>query len=388
MGSDGNFCLEVSKEERTKNRLEKTLHLVEEVKQTQPFRKKQDSIQTEEFPLLQKVEPWREEIPGFARIEIPNWNELQIEELANRVEGLKNTTNNIDTKVELEDFLGILEDELHFNGDEYDFDPLHIVDKYKGGRVQEEGGYSQVIDETWREWVPSYFKSKFPAWRTANIEVVYKEAKSVMDQNRSIMVPFVSELSQIVFEQQEEDSLEVEEDTTRDEIGDSIMSIIEMIILPHIEVLDYIEKNGGNVTYVDMWQKPFTEELREKVKDRDGWQCVICEGETHLHVHHKIPRDKGGVNHNDNLVTLCSSCHKVIETADTQQAFNKCMANYQKNKHQSLKPNHQSVDKSILRDEVERTLDQILLKLNDKDEHKMVEEISGVMQRLEILFYD
>ncbi len=57
--------------------------------------------------------------------------------------------------------------------------------------------------------------------------------------------------------------------------------------------------------------------LREKVFDRDGWQCVEC-GTTHnLTLSHKIHKGMGGGrgpgDTMDNTRCLCMSCHDLEE---------------------------------------------------------------------------
>ena len=43
---------------------------------------------------------------------------------------------------------------------------------------------------------------------------------------------------------------------------------------------------------------------------RDGYTCRNCKViNVELHVHHKVPRGKGGTNRADNLITLCLKCH-------------------------------------------------------------------------------
>lgn len=49
--------------------------------------------------------------------------------------------------------------------------------------------------------------------------------------------------------------------------------------------------------------------LRENILKRDKWRCVKCGCKKWLHVHHILPRSKGGTNNHDNLITLCDVCH-------------------------------------------------------------------------------
>ena len=46
---------------------------------------------------------------------------------------------------------------------------------------------------------------------------------------------------------------------------------------------------------------------------RQGQVCHRCGIETHLCVHHIIPTSVNGTREQRNLVTLCSSCHRIVE---------------------------------------------------------------------------
>lgn len=86
--------------------------------------------------------------------------------------------------------------------------------------------------------------------------------------------------------------------------------------------------------------------------------------------------------------TLCASCHGAIETADIKLAFKKCLANYKKKKYSHISRQSLSQDKKLLKEEVENGLDSLLFELNNKEEHKLVEDLIGIMNRLDIIFYD
>ncbi|MFF8398759.1 HNH endonuclease [Streptomyces sp. NPDC016172] len=59
--------------------------------------------------------------------------------------------------------------------------------------------------------------------------------------------------------------------------------------------------------------------LRMRVLKRDDYRCVVCGRrprdhlDVELHVHHLIPARMSGPTAEDNLVTLCGSCHKGLE---------------------------------------------------------------------------
>jgi 5-methylcytosine-specific restriction endonuclease McrA len=52
------------------------------------------------------------------------------------------------------------------------------------------------------------------------------------------------------------------------------------------------------------------DQLRQRVLERDGWRCQACGAMTNLEVHHAEFRSQQGHDTEDNLVTLCSECHK------------------------------------------------------------------------------
>lgn len=58
--------------------------------------------------------------------------------------------------------------------------------------------------------------------------------------------------------------------------------------------------------------------IRRKVLHRDSYTCGNCNrtgkkfDSVELHVHHIVPKSKGGTNSLSNLRSLCSKCHKSI----------------------------------------------------------------------------
>ena len=53
-------------------------------------------------------------------------------------------------------------------------------------------------------------------------------------------------------------------------------------------------------------------QLRKEILTRDGWRCQICGCGRDLQVHHVVSRGRLGNDCEENLITLCSSCHRRI----------------------------------------------------------------------------
>jgi 5-methylcytosine-specific restriction endonuclease McrA len=51
------------------------------------------------------------------------------------------------------------------------------------------------------------------------------------------------------------------------------------------------------------------ENLRLRILCRDGWRCQSCGSMSNLEVHHKQFRSHSGDDSEENLITVCSTCH-------------------------------------------------------------------------------
>ncbi len=51
------------------------------------------------------------------------------------------------------------------------------------------------------------------------------------------------------------------------------------------------------------------ETVRLEVLRRDGWRCQLCGAMANLEVHHQQFRSQAGHDSEENLITLCVSCH-------------------------------------------------------------------------------
>ena len=51
------------------------------------------------------------------------------------------------------------------------------------------------------------------------------------------------------------------------------------------------------------------EQLRNQVLRRDGWRCQSCGSISNLEVHHREFRSRSGNDSEQNLITLCVTCH-------------------------------------------------------------------------------
>lgn len=71
-----------------------------------------------------------------------------------------------------------------------------------------------------------------------------------------------------------------------------------------------------------------TKKLRMTVLKRDDYCCKVCgrspsdHVDIELHVHHILPWGKGGITDQDNLITLCSTCHDGLDPHLDTQLFN------------------------------------------------------------------
>lgn len=133
-------------------------------------------------------------------------------------------------------------------------------------------------------------------------------------------------------------------------------------------------RNWSEIDYFNIGG--FNDKLKDMVKDRDDYRCQICGFESFLEVHHIVPRKFGGSHSLENLITLCTSCHRAVETKDVKHATSKCLKNIKRNSNSLVKPNYQEKylklqsNMSNLFNEINRLLDdgdsksEILVMLN------------------------
>ena len=57
------------------------------------------------------------------------------------------------------------------------------------------------------------------------------------------------------------------------------------------------------------------QQLRHQVLERDGWRCQTCGAMRNVEVHHLRFRSQQGEDTEQNLITLCSVCHKLTHGA-------------------------------------------------------------------------
>lgn len=60
------------------------------------------------------------------------------------------------------------------------------------------------------------------------------------------------------------------------------------------------------------WQGGKWRFIKEQAMIRDGYKCVICGFNYHVHVHHITPLSEGGTNEFSNLITLCPNHHTMV----------------------------------------------------------------------------
>lgn len=123
------------------------------------------------------------------------------------------------------------------------------------------------------------------------------------------------------------------------------------IYLKVSEIIGEMQKTQGNTLgdrYIDYWKiGDISEKTREEVLKRDKYECSICKRKDALHLHHIVKRKNGGNHKAENLITLCASCHRHVETGDIQHATNRCLRNAKI--HYCLEEKKETVDIDDLR---------------------------------------
>lgn len=264
------------------------------------------------------------------------------------------------------------------------YNTLEVARKYLNGKEIE-----VEEDDDWSQEAPKHIMNEIAGLPLEEAyKIVLSKSKNVNlnEKVKNEVMDFRFYLEELIFcERMPLQEEPVKEEFKEYPFEEFVRQTVEAIILPHVEVLEKIVERNGKIQFVDFWTQNFKESLKQEVRARDNNKCVICEEESNLHVHHKIPRKYGGVNHKDNLVTLCASCHAAVETADFEHAYNKCMMNAIKGKTSLQKPIDLTKDLYLLKEEVNQELDDLFLKLNIR-EGTLAAELLQITKKIDYIF--
>ena len=57
---------------------------------------------------------------------------------------------------------------------------------------------------------------------------------------------------------------------------------------------------------------PFSEKIKQRVKERAHFKCCLCRQQWVAHIHHITPQSEGGPDTEDNAAPLCANCHDLF----------------------------------------------------------------------------
>lgn len=76
-----------------------------------------------------------------------------------------------------------------------------------------------------------------------------------------------------------------------------------------------------------------TQATKKKVWERDGERCIVCGSRYAMPNAHFIPRSRGGLGIEQNIVTLCQNCHYNYDHTTQREQFGEYIKNYLKGKY-------------------------------------------------------
>lgn len=77
------------------------------------------------------------------------------------------------------------------------------------------------------------------------------------------------------------------------------------------QFLELVRGQRLTVNYEAYIQSPQWRAKADACKERDGWQCRLCENTHDLHAHHRTYKRLGNERPED-LTTLCGRCHALF----------------------------------------------------------------------------
>ena len=76
-----------------------------------------------------------------------------------------------------------------------------------------------------------------------------------------------------------------------------------------------------------------SQKVKQTVWNRDNQCCICCGNNQAMPNAHYIPRSKGGLGIEENIVTLCQKCHYNYDMTTQREHYKKFIGNYLKGKY-------------------------------------------------------
>ena len=73
--------------------------------------------------------------------------------------------------------------------------------------------------------------------------------------------------------------------------------------------------------------------VKKRVWERDNQRCIICGNTQAMPNAHFIPRSKGGLGVEKNIVTLCIKCHRAFDQTTQRPIYYEYIKKYLKSKY-------------------------------------------------------
>lgn len=163
-------------------------------------------------------------------------------------------------------------------------------------------------------------------------------------------------------------------------------SALEVIVRDKVEsIIRYLYSQGDefNGQAIDYWSVGnITESTREEVLNRDNHQCQVCMRNTNLHLHHLVKRKNGGSHDANNLITLCASCHRSIETGDVDHAVRKCLKNANKYFYNDEKIDNEGYFIACIVNSLEKAFDELETDDIDRDYLTKLDSIIDLLENI------
>ena len=85
--------------------------------------------------------------------------------------------------------------------------------------------------------------------------------------------------------------------------------------------------------------------VKQKVYERDNFRCIICGSPFGLPNCHYVPRSKGGLGIEQNIVTMCPRCHEITDHTEHREFMLSKIEKYLKSKYDNWNKDELVYDK-------------------------------------------